>query len=573
VLHNLQDAEDAFQATFLVLVRRGGSIAKPELLGGWLHGVAYRTALRMRAQSTRWHTQDELPENLLSPEPLAELVSRELQFVLDEEVNRLPAKLRTPFVLCCLEGKTYREAAQQLGWPAGTVSSRLADARESLRVRLVRRGFVLSAGLLGSILGNQAASGSVPVTLFGSTIKAATSVAAGKAIALAVSAKVVALTEGVLKAMLLHRLQKAVVSFLVLTMFGLATALVAHSALGHGQAPQAKQGSAGVVVTQKHEASIEQQGPVWKTRVTLHGHKDEVLCLAFGIDQLATASKDGTIKLWDMTTHKELRTCNYPVADGLMKRMEFTADGKHVLMFFGNHLGFWDTTKEIFPKATIGGVTPLVTAVSGKNGHTLVFRGDPKQEADPTRLLIWEVPRFGHIGKDTLGFAGFTTSGPYQQAGEINVAAISEDGAVVVSAAADRTITVWEVETKNKRAVCKGYKENILSLAMSPDGKIVVSAGDDGTIRLWEIATGKELATLKGHKGPVRSVTINPESNTVASGGDDKMVTLWDVKTATKLASLKGHTEAVLAVAFSRDGRMVTSASKDNSIRLWEAEK
>ncbi len=232
VLHNEHDAEDAFQATFLVLVRRAGSLGKAELVGAWLHGVAYRTALRVRDQSRSCQTLANLPEGLLAADPLPDLAWCELQLVLDEELDRLPDKYRAPFVLCFLEGKTYVQAARQLGWPTGTLSKRLAKSRELMRVRLARRGLGISAGLLGTVLGQHASAGAVAGALMSSTIKAAATVAAGGAATSAVSAKVAALTQGVLKAMMLTKLKAITCAFLLMT----AGVFCCYLALGDVQA-------------------------------------------------------------------------------------------------------------------------------------------------------------------------------------------------------------------------------------------------------------------------------------------------------------------------------------------------
>jgi RNA polymerase sigma factor (sigma-70 family) len=217
VLHNEHDAEDAFQATFLVLVRRAGSLGKAELVGAWLHGVAYRTALRVRDQSRSCQTLDHLPEGLLAADPLPELAWRELQLVLDEELDRLPDKYRAPFVLCFLEGKTYAQAARQLGWPTGTLSKRLTKSRELMRVRLARRGLGISAGLLGTVLTQHAGAGTVAGTLLHSTIKAASTLVAGCAATSAISVKVAALTQGVVKTMMLTKLKAFTCAFLLMT--------------------------------------------------------------------------------------------------------------------------------------------------------------------------------------------------------------------------------------------------------------------------------------------------------------------------------------------------------------------
>src|SRR5262249_4735029 len=144
VLRDEDDAEDAFQATFLVLARRARSIRRGESLGSWLYKVAYRAALAARAARKRAGRRTPLAD-LPAPEPADDPVGRAPRPVLDEEVSRLPDKYRAPFVLCYLEGKTTDEAAEPLGCPRGTVGTRLAWARERLRSRLARRGVALSA--------------------------------------------------------------------------------------------------------------------------------------------------------------------------------------------------------------------------------------------------------------------------------------------------------------------------------------------------------------------------------------------------------------------------------------------
>jgi RNA polymerase sigma factor (sigma-70 family) len=144
------EAEDAFQATFLVLLRNSNSIRKRDSLAGWLHGVAYRVATRARAHAQRRRALGSIVgPPVLGPDVLDALIGRELGAVLDEEIQRLPSKYRLPLVLCALGGKTHEETARELGWPKSSVSARLCKARQLLRARLLRRGFSVPALLLG----------------------------------------------------------------------------------------------------------------------------------------------------------------------------------------------------------------------------------------------------------------------------------------------------------------------------------------------------------------------------------------------------------------------------------------
>jgi RNA polymerase sigma factor (sigma-70 family) len=200
VLGHEHDAEDAFQATFLVLARKAGAIARRPSVASWLYKVAYRTALHARAGAARAARPAVDLEAVAAPEDAGGAAARrELCLALDEEVNRLPETYRTAIVLCYLEGKTYAEAARQLGCPRGTVSIRLTRARERLRGRLVRRGLALPTGLLAAWFCQQA-SAAGPPDLVGATVKAALGGAAGRA---------AVLTEGVLRAMFMTRLKIA----------------------------------------------------------------------------------------------------------------------------------------------------------------------------------------------------------------------------------------------------------------------------------------------------------------------------------------------------------------------------
>jgi RNA polymerase sigma factor (sigma-70 family) len=210
ILHREPDAEDAFQATFLVFSRQAASLRPTESLGGWLYKVAYRIAQKARVAAARRHKYESRAAGRQVDDPLAQISVREAHAILDRELARLPDKFRIPLVLCYLEGLTRDEAAQQLGWPAHTLKTRLEQARERLRGRLAARGLAPSAALLATLLAGGSASGAVPAVLFDSTIEAAICVAAGHTAASVVSAQVAGLTEGVLQAMFLKNLAVAV---------------------------------------------------------------------------------------------------------------------------------------------------------------------------------------------------------------------------------------------------------------------------------------------------------------------------------------------------------------------------
>jgi RNA polymerase sigma factor (sigma-70 family) len=222
VLGNFHDAEDAFQATFLVLARKAASVFRRDSVSCYLHGVAYHTALRARTAISRRRKRERQVDNMPHPE-VAPPEAQDWLPHLDRELSRLPKNYRSAIVLCHLEGRTRRESALLLNIAEGTLSSRLATGRRMLARRLARCGVSLSGGALAVALSQGAASAQVPMALASSTAKAAALVAAGQMAA--ASTPAVVLMKGVMKAMLLTKLRLAV---------GVVTVMVALGMVGLG---------------------------------------------------------------------------------------------------------------------------------------------------------------------------------------------------------------------------------------------------------------------------------------------------------------------------------------------------
>ncbi len=221
VLGDHHDAEDAFQATFLVLARKAASVMPREKLGNWLYGVAYQTAMKARAVNSRQRAREkQLPDMPEQQSDQAHCPDDWLP-ILDQELSRLPERYRTPIILCELEGKTHKQAADQLGWPIGTVSGRLSRGRSMLAGRLTRRGVKLASGSLAVLLSQSSAAASVPLSLITATARTATKFAAGRLAAGVISIKAAALAEEVLKEMLMTKI-KIVTAVLMVVAFGTA---------------------------------------------------------------------------------------------------------------------------------------------------------------------------------------------------------------------------------------------------------------------------------------------------------------------------------------------------------------
>jgi RNA polymerase sigma factor (sigma-70 family) len=232
VLHHQQDAEDVFQAAFLVLARKAHTIRQQQALGSWLHGVAYRLALKSKAQASRRRAREKPAEDQFSATSADDLTWRELRVILHEELHRLPDKYRAPLLLCYWEGKTRDEAAEQLGLTGSALKKRLERGRNLLQSRLTRRGLAPSAALFGTLLLENGARAAVCSVLTNSTAKAAVVFAGGKGgSAAAPATAAVTLAEGAIRAMHTTKWAMTALAATFLAGLGLALGLVTQQVL------------------------------------------------------------------------------------------------------------------------------------------------------------------------------------------------------------------------------------------------------------------------------------------------------------------------------------------------------
>jgi RNA polymerase sigma factor (sigma-70 family) len=252
ILRDHHDAEDAFQATFLVLARKAATIRPREMLPNWLYGVARQTAAKARLMAARRRARERLGTEWPEPETTTRPIVDDRLEALEQELGRLPASYRAPIILCHLEGKGHQEAAEELGWPVGTLSGRLSRARGMLAKRLSRRGLALSAGSLVLLSSRPAASACMPTSLVKTTIKLSGASGAGPAATGLVSAEVAALARGVMKTMLWKKIR--IGSLLMLNGAAIGIGLIARSA----EAP-ARMQAAGPPATQKRPAEPERR--------------------------------------------------------------------------------------------------------------------------------------------------------------------------------------------------------------------------------------------------------------------------------------------------------------------------
>lgn len=272
LLGHVQDAEDVFQATFLVLARKAAAIRKPQSLSCWLHGVAYRLALKARAETQRRRRHEQQAQPLGAAVDV-DLSWREVCGLLDEELQRLPEKQRVPLVLCYLEGLTQDEASRRLGWPRGTFKRRLEAGRERLRLRLTRRGVTLGVGLFAAALTESATKGAVPVFLRSATVRAGMQFVTHETAALAATPAAL-LAKGALQTMLTTKLKIASVVLLLLACAGFGASQLARPrtspqvAAADKEADRPKASAEKAKVGDEVQAELRRMQGTWTTTTT-----------------------------------------------------------------------------------------------------------------------------------------------------------------------------------------------------------------------------------------------------------------------------------------------------------------
>jgi RNA polymerase sigma factor (sigma-70 family) len=618
VLSNYHDAEDAFQATFLVLVRKAASIASPELLANWLYGVAHQTAIKARATALKRRVRERRLTEMPEPAVLEQNLCSDLQPLLDQALCRLPDIYRAVIVLCDLEGKTRKEAARHLGLPEGTVGSRLARARVILAKRLTQRGVTLSGGALAAVLAQNVASAGVPDSVVTGTTRAARFFAAGQGAATGtVSVKVAALTEGVLRAMMISKLKAVVAVVLVLGFVATGAVVLPYgTAAARGQ-EQKDTPPAATADTEKIDQLIRQLGsskfadraaaskslaeigepalPALRRAAAANvdletqrraenlvrnierrwelycfkGHTDAVPGAVMSPDGrlvLSAGRSESNPRLWDAKTGKELRQLQGHAS--WVWSVAFTPDSKRAISAGVDGMRLWEveTGNEL---RRFG--SPLVDLKSGRErqlgGHTrqvyrVVISADGRRALSGSQdmtVRLWDVD----TGKELGCFS--------QHKDEISSVALSPDGQRAVSTSADNTMQLWEVDKGKVLHKLPGAR----CAVFSPDGSHVLSGGRDGLMRLWDVTTGKELRSFRGHGAQVDCVAFSSNGKQALSGSADNTVRLWDVKTAKELRCFHGHegSDGISSVAFCPDGKRALSAGYDMTIRLWQLPK
>jgi RNA polymerase sigma factor (sigma-70 family) len=606
LLRDNHDADDAFQATFLVLACRAASIRRAESMASFLYGTACRIARRLRLQKARQQARQQQAARQRPEAFTPEEDDRETHALLHEELNRLPRKYRDVLILCYLKNKSHEQAAQELGYPPGSMSRHLQRARELLRERLLRRGVL--AALAASTL-TESASAAVSAALLHGTLDTIRRHALAAALlAGSTPSTAVLLAQGVLHAAWLTRCTLAALLLAVGAI--VASGVTAfQTPAPQSQPTEAKMpGLASETKPQARQPRLDLYDDPLPEGVLARMGTERLrhpwaIRLHFAADgkTLISAGQDQTVRFWDLATGKLQRLQRLPKSQ-LVKAL--SKDGKTVAMTGEDHLHLWDiaAAKEIqrIPTGKLANEKRLLGVEFSPDGKTLAAGN-----ADST-VLLWDVSsgkeraRFKH--KDSrvenlsfapdgrmLAVAGTrhiilwdVATGQKRRTIEETHGSVrllfSADGKLLAQASY-RAVRLWDVTTGKQEAVLQFDEEDNkrfmnYNVAFAPDGKWVAVDIGDGVV-LWNRATRKEVKRLEANRfGSWRDAEwlgFSPDGKRLASLRSGK-ITLWDVASGKQLQKRPGHFVAPESVAISPDGTYVASASGgDHTVRLWDA--
>ena len=565
VLGPSPDAEDAFQATFLALARCAVSIREPAALPAWLHRTALRTAVRARHRGKAIFS---LPANVVDPsDPLACVAWQDVRRVLDEELDRLSEKYRTPLVLCLLDGCTRDEAADRIGVSLNTLKRRLEAGRVQLRARLLRRG-VAPVALAAGVLGPDGLRAAVPNELVSATVRLARPGAAtptswgvcqieppARGLAMAATVAVVAVVALGAAVFSAHRSNELL--------------------------PQAPP-RAGAVAPDGPTTGADAHGDplpagarfrIGTSRLRDGGPTNQAALSPDG-KVLATASEAG-ITLFDLATGRRLLwIADSGVPNGYdanYSRFAFAPDGKTLFTIYA-------------PGAVSLAVTGAIAAFDPASGKKIAtFKSPPaprgpKQQFDSGYTQLWfpagskYIVAVRHnqtvlIDPDTGNEArilGFEAGAAEATPDGVRLFVIPKDGS---------DVAVYDADGKPVRTL--GHTARPEVLGFDPTGTTVAAAGSKSEVRVWDLTTGKVLGDItvpeKGDRGSaVTELALTPDHKTVIAGTQKGVVYRFNVATGKELPPLRGHTSYVTGLFFTDGGKTLVSSSWDHAVIRWD---
>jgi RNA polymerase sigma factor (sigma-70 family) len=556
VLGNATDADDAFQATFLVLLRKANAVRRTASLGCWLYGIAWRVAAKARARRI---STEPLGDRFVSHggDPSEEVIYRELSAVLDEEIRNLPQKYRAPLVLCGPGEKTCEQAACELGWPKSTVIHRLTRAREELRRRLALRGIAVPAALLATLLAKNAMAARVPTLLTLATVRVARQ-AATKSVA---TMPAMALADQVMR-------EAALIPWLVALGLAAAVGLAGATAFSFAGAnatlpeaiaqEQPTKAANRAPDPERDEFPLPAEALARVGSARLRHGKLFLSNLNYSPDGMLLATTDSVrVRLWDANTGKLVRQITPP--GGIGQGGLFSADGKTIVVFNNGVCHWFDIhTGQEAASCNVKFTGPRGVARFSPRGQTLaVFEpvGD---------IGLHELPS----GKERLRLVA--------EGSWFGECAFSEDGKVLAAveltgkpAPEDHRIRLFDVKTG--QSLCNIDPGEIFrGLTLSPDGKEVLAHNLSKSIRIWRVPTGELLHKIEVDVNALAAAAFAPDGNSIVVGSQSINAIRIDLATGKELARYCTHSPSSTRFAFTPNGKTLAVGVVDGMVSQWD---
>jgi len=625
ILHDEHRAEDAFQATFLVLVRKAVAIRKQESIASWLHGVALRIANRAKVEAAR--AAIPVHASCTVAADTCKLAScNESHAILDDELQRLPENYRLPLVLCYLEGLTRDEAAAQLGWTANKLRGNLERGRDRLRSQLLRRGVTLSAAASATLLTDTILAASIPPLLTVATLHAAARLATGATLSsCGISGPVIALTQGGLKMVASKKVSVVFALALVALIIGTGVSILACWSepveVGRPIEPLV------LVIAQEPLKKVEPKegrvdsdsDPLPEGAVTRLGfgkfRAGGVTDVVFSPDgkYLAAKTYSDIIHVWDVKTGRSVRKFTLESSrqmkfgkQGLIpdaSRFSFSADGKSIVAYQNADDHAWQRNVETGEEEKLPGdlsskkLCALQFSTDGKalvaiHEDLTVKLHDPKSGKEIVQVA--KLPDRNSSAAVTFSKNGQSLLLPkYDEAAGkavIDVIDVKTGKAVRTLEASPKygikhvTTTadgskVFAIDTIQIHAWDAGTGQDINdfsrrigspfdSFALSPDDKTLVILHGYNVV-FWDLVGSKPIRRVRlgiGH----RSLAIAPDGKTLAVGSGQS-VKFLDMATGEVLHKIGGHESRIAAVALSPDGKFAFTAASDRQVQDWKS--